>query len=145
MNALVGWALAVVAVAVGYLSYGWPGVALAVSVVVFWLLLQFSRALRVMRLAAGRPIGHVDSAVMLLSRLHKGLTLAQIIKLTHSFGSQRAAAPETYAWQDAGGDEVVAELHDGRLAQWYLQRAAVAAVAETAADAAADPAPKMPT
>jgi hypothetical protein len=48
-SALVGWALAVAAVAAGYVGYGWPGVVLAVTVVVFWLLLQFSRALRVMR------------------------------------------------------------------------------------------------
>ena len=109
--------------AVGYTAYGWPGVALAVSVIAFWLLLQFSRALRVMRAAAGRPIGHVDSAVMLLSKLHKGMALAQIMKITRSFGIKRGDVPETYAWQDAGGDEVVAELQDGRLAQWYLQRA----------------------
>ena len=125
---MVGWALAVVAVAVGYTSYGWPGVALAVSVIAFWLLLQFSRALRVMRSAAGRPVGHVDSAVMLQSRLHAGMSLAQVIKLTRSLGEKRGDAPESYAWRDAGGDEVIVEMKDGRLSRFQLQRVAVEAV-----------------
>ena len=125
---MVGWALAVVAVAVGYTSYGWPGVALAVSVIAFWLLLQFSRALRVMRSAAGRPVGHVDSAVMLQSRLHAGMSLAQVMKLTRSLGEKRGDAPESYAWRDAGGDEVIVEMKDGRLSRFQLQRVAVEAV-----------------
>ena len=124
---MVGWALAVVAVAVGYTSYGWPGVALAVSVIAFWLLLQFSRALRVMRTAADRPVGHVDSAVMLQSRLHAGMPLAQVMKLTRSLGEKRGDAPETYAWRDAGGDEVIVEMKDGRLSRFQLQRVAVEA------------------
>ena len=125
---MVGWALAVVAVAVGYTSYGWPGVALAVSVIVFWLLLQFSRALRAMRTAADRPVGHVDSAVMLQSRLHAGMPLAQVMKLTRSLGEKRGDAPERYAWRDAGGDEVIVEMKDGRLSRFQLQRVAVEAV-----------------
>ena len=124
---MVGWALAVVAVAVGYTSYGWPGVALAVSVIAFWLLLQFSRALRVMRTAADRPVGHVDSAVMLQSRLQAGMPLAQVMKLTRSLGEKRGDAPETYAWRDAGGDEVIVEMKDGRLSRFQLQRVAVEA------------------
>ena len=124
---MVGWALAVVAVAVGYTSYGWPGVALAVSVIAFWLLLQFSRALRVMRTAADRPVGHVDSAVMLQSRLQAGMPLAQVMKLTRSLGEKRGDAPESYAWRDAGGDEVIVEMKDGRLSRFQLQRVAVEA------------------
>jgi hypothetical protein len=65
----LGWLLAVAAVAVGWLGYGWKGVVLAVTVVVFWLLLQFSRALRVMRAGRRRPVGTVPNAVMLHARL----------------------------------------------------------------------------
>ena len=125
MNATLGWLLAVAAVAAGYAGYGWPGVLLAVSVVVFWLLLQFSRAVRVMRNATGRPVGTVDSAVMLQSRLHEGQTLAQLIKHTRSLGEKRGDNPERYAWRDGSGDEVVVELRNGRLAQWQLVRAAL--------------------
>ena len=127
----MAWGLAVAAVAAGYVGYGWPGVVLAITVVVFWLLLQFSRALRVMKAAAGRPVGSVPSAVMLQSKLHAGMTLAQVMKLTGSFGLAHAVAPanarldsaeEVFAWRDEGGDEVVVELRAGKLTAWRLQR-----------------------
>ena len=86
MNPILGWGLAVVAVVAGWFSYGWPGVVLALSVVVFWLLLQFSRVLRVMRRAAERPIGSVDNAVMLHAKLQTGMQLLQILPLTRSLG-----------------------------------------------------------
>ena len=137
--------MALAAVVVGYVGYGWPGVALALTVVVFWLLLQFSRALRVMRAAAGRPVGQVPNAVMLQAQLHVGMTLAQVMKLTGSFGQSRAAtlssadagsakselvnklsagADEVFAWRDDAGDEVVVELRGGKLSAWKLQRVA---------------------
>ena len=114
--------MAALAVTAGYFGYGWPGVVLAATLIVFWLLLQFSRALRVMRQAAGRPLGHVDSAVMLHSRLQAGQSLPQLLKITRSFGLKRGEDPEAYAWCDAGGDEVVVELREGRLAAWRLVR-----------------------
>ncbi len=137
MNARFGpwmsWALAVAAVVVGYVGYGWPGVVLAITVVVFWMLLQFSRALRVMRAAAGSPVGRVPSAVMLQSQLHAGMTLVQVMKLTGSLGQVRAVVAsgtepdgdeEVFAWRDEGGDEVVVELRGGKLSAWKLQRVA---------------------
>ena len=122
MNALIGWSLALAAFAAGYVGYGWRGVLLAVSVVAFWLLLQFSRAVRVMRQATGRPVGQVQSAVMLHARLHSGMRLAQILAITHSLGRPVAADPETWAWCDDGGDEVRVELQGGRLSKWSLHR-----------------------
>ncbi len=125
MNAaLVGWGLAVVAVVVGWRVYGGPGVLLALSMIVFWLLLQFSRAVRAMRDATGRPIGAVDNAVMLHARLHAGMRLVDMIKLTRSLGRKLADEPETYVWADAGGDAVHVELQGGRLARWRLERGA---------------------
>lgn len=125
--ATLGWALAVLGVAAGYVGWGWPGVALAVTVVAFWLLLQFNRALRVLREASGRPVGSVDNAVMLHARLHRGMRLPQILKLTRSLGRKEPAqphsAPERFAWADAAGDSVQAVLVDGRLAEWTLTRA----------------------
>ena len=70
---LIGWGLAVAAIAIGYMQYGWPGVFLAFTVIVFWLLLQFSRALRVMRAAATNPVASVDSALMAQTRIHPGI------------------------------------------------------------------------
>ena len=123
MSTATSWALAALALATGYFAYSWPGVVLALTVIAFWLLLQFSRALRVMRNAAQRPVGHVDSVVMLQSKLHKGMRLAQIMQISLSFGEQRASEPETYAWRDEGGSELVVELADGRLSLWNLLRA----------------------
>ena len=123
MNPLIGWGLAVVALAVGYASYGWPGVLLGVSVIVFWLLLQFSRGLRVMRNAAGRPIGSIDSAVMLHTKLRPGLRLLDILPLTRSLGQKVADDPETFVWTDGGGDRVRVELRNGRCTAFALERA----------------------
>jgi hypothetical protein len=96
---------------------------LAVSVVVFWLLLQFSRALRVMRMAAGRPVGSIDSAVMLQARLHPGMKLLQILPLTRSLGHKVADDPETFVWTDPGGDRVRVVLRNGACTSVLLERA----------------------
>jgi hypothetical protein len=98
-------------------------VALAVSGVVFWLLLQFTRVMHAMRAAAGSPVGHVSSAVMLHSRLKKGLRLIDILKLTRSLGERLADEPETYRWQDPAGHSVQVELVNGRCTGWSLTRA----------------------
>ncbi len=124
MNPILGWGLAVVAVAAGWFSYGWPGVLLALSVVVFWLLLQFSRVLRVMRLAASRPLGSIDNAVMLHAKLQLGMKLLQILPLTRSLGQQVADDPETFVWTDGGGDRVRVELRGGHCSAFALERAA---------------------
>ncbi|MCU0968786.1 MAG: hypothetical protein MUF03_08160 [Rubrivivax sp.] len=125
--AIGGWALALAAVVAGWVGWGWRGVALALTVVVFWLLLQFSRALRVMRIAAQRPVGDVASAVMLASRLHRGMRLAQVILLTHSLGRALSPPPdERFEWRDAAGDRVELLLRDGRLVEWQLERAPAA-------------------
>jgi hypothetical protein len=130
MNATVGWLLAAAAIAVGYLQWGWPGVALGVTVVVFWLLLQYSRALRVLRMASQSPVGHVDSAVMLHSKLQPGQRLPKILSFTRSLGIKLDDHPETFEWRDVGGDAVRVELVEGKLTRWELQRAPVAADAD---------------
>jgi hypothetical protein len=127
-SVLLGWGLALAAVVAGWLAYGWPGVVLAVTVVVFWLLLQFSRALRVLRIAGSNPVGRVANAVMFHSRLKRGMKLPEVLVLTRSLGRQvaeiDAQGQETWAWADDAGDEVRLTLQNGRLAQWELQRAA---------------------
>jgi hypothetical protein len=118
-----GWALAVCAVAGGYAAYGWPGVLLAVTMTVFWLLLQFSRALRVLRAAGAAPVGHVASAVMLNAKLHTGMRLVQVLALTRSLGRKLAEEPnERFEWRDAGGDAVEVHLERGEVVSWRLSR-----------------------
>ena len=103
------------------MSYGWPGVALAATVVVFWLLLQFSGAMRVMRRAAERPVGHVDDAVTFNARLKRGMTLMQIVSMTGSLGRQVAEEPPTWAWGDADAT-VTLVMAGARLDRWSFSR-----------------------
>jgi hypothetical protein len=127
VSTLVGWSLAAIAVALAWTQYGWRGVLLAVTVIVFWLLLQFSRALRAMKQAGQAPVGAVGSAVMLNAQLKAGMTLLQVIQLTRSLGRQLSAEgeqPERWEWADEGGSRVTLELAGGRLAKWDLTRPA---------------------
>lgn len=122
MSGRLGWGLAALAIAAGWLGWGWPGVALGVTVVVFWLLLQWSRAIRVMRAAGERPVGVVPSAVMLHARLSAGLTMLQVLPLTRSLGQPISETPERWAWHDAAGNRVETDWHNGRLERWHLVR-----------------------
>jgi hypothetical protein len=125
MSPAIGWSLAALAVVVGYVGWSWPGVALALSVIAFWLLLQFSRAMRVLRAAGRRPLGSVDSAIMFNSRLAEGLQMMQVIGLTKSLGQKQGEAGgiESWRWHDAGGDAVSVQLREGRVVAWQLERA----------------------
>lgn len=126
MNPVVGWGLAFAALAAGWFSYGWPGVALAFSVIVFWLLMQFSRSVRVMRDASESPVGRVPSAVMLHAKLQPGLPMLQIVRLTKSLGRRVGgsadAAPEVWAWADESGAEVRIVFDKGLCTSWSLTR-----------------------
>jgi hypothetical protein len=124
MNPIVGWSLAAVAVALAWLQWGWQGPVLALTMIVFWLLLQFSRALRAMRLAAQAPVGRVPSAVMLHAKLRRGRRLLDILPLTGSLGEKVANDPETFVWRDASGASVRVELVRGRCVCWRLERPA---------------------
>jgi hypothetical protein len=127
VNVWIGWALAVLAVALGWMLYGWRGVLLAVTMIVFWLLLQFSRALRAMRQAAQSPVGHVASAVMLNAKLKPGLKLMDVVQLTRSLGEAVSDQPEVWRWRDGGGITVDVTFVGGRITTWKLERPAEAA------------------
>lgn len=139
MDSKLGWVLAAAGVALGYAVWGWQGVVLAVTVMAFWLLLQFSRAMRVMRSASQAPVGTVQSAVMLHARLQIGMPLMKILPLTRSLGEKLADAPETWRWRDGNGHSVRLVMQGGRCTEWVLERAATA---DDGADTA--PAPAAP-
>ena len=124
MNPILGWALAALALAAGWRGYGGPGIALALSVIAFWLLMQFNRSLKVMRNAASAPVGHIDSAVMLNAKLSAGLPMLRVVTLTKSLGKRVAEDPETWAWTDASGSDVTIVFDKGRCQRWTLNRPA---------------------
>jgi len=125
MNPWIGWSLAAAALAAGWFGYGARGVALAVSVIAFWLLLQFNRLVRVMRDAADSPLGQVDNAVMLHAKLQTGLPMAKVVALTKSLGRRADDdSREVYTWTDTGGASVSITFVNGRCASWGLTRPA---------------------
>lgn len=122
MDARLGWLLAAAALVVGWWSYGWRGLVLAATVFVFWLLLQFSRAMRVLRNAASAPVGMVPNAVMFHAKLREGMPLADVIRAAGSLGRKTREQPETFTWSDAGDVRVEVEFGAGRASAWRLHR-----------------------
>lgn len=123
-NILLPVTVVLLAVA-GFRAYGLPGLALVGGGLVMWLLLHFTRTMQVLRRAAERPVGHVDSAVMLNARLRAGQTLLHIVAITRSLGSQQSekdAQSEVFRWTDAGGSHVTCTFTQGKLTRWELVR-----------------------
>lgn len=122
MNAWIGSTLALAALVMGGVLMGWQGVILALTVIVFWLLLQFSRLMRVMQAANGAPLGRIDSAVMVQSQLREGMKLVDVLPLTRSLGAKVAGREEAWAWTDAGGIRLELQFSKGALQRWELRR-----------------------
>ena len=124
MNPILGWALAALLLVAAWQGYGIKGIALGVTLIVFWLILQFNRSLRVMRNAGSAPVGHIDSAVMLNAKLREGLQMLQVLALTKSLGRRVDSDREIYEWADEGGSKVVVTFTNGRCQRWQLERPA---------------------
>lgn len=110
------------AVVVGWWTYGWPGLALALTLIAFWLILQFNRATRVMQNAAQRPVGQIDSVVMTQSRLEPGMTMLEVLPITGSLGIKRNHRDE-WQWSDAAGNDLVLIFRRDVLVRWEVARA----------------------
>lgn len=116
-------------VVAAYYYYGWPGVAVAMGGLIMWLLLHFTRMMTVLKRAADRPIGYVDSAVMLNAKLRPGVTLLHVVAMTKALGalqSPKDTEPELYRWTDGTQSYVDCEFEGGKLKKWALARPAQA-------------------
>nr|WP_316642395.1 hypothetical protein [uncultured Roseateles sp.] len=122
MNTWIGWSLAIAAVVAGWFAWGWQGVVLAVSLVAFWLLLQFSRVMRLLQKAGNAPKGKVASAVMLHTKLREGMKLMDVIAIARSLGLRVSDTPEVWRWEDEGGVSVELEFAGGRCVRHTLKR-----------------------
>jgi hypothetical protein len=114
------------ALAVANQIAGWPGIAVGLSALVMWILLHFTRVVQVLKRAADRPMGYVDSAVMLHAKLREGVNLVHVVALTRSLGtleSPKGAQPEVFRWTDGSQATVQCSFTDGKLSHWELQRA----------------------
>ena len=120
---LAGIAIVVLA----YRAYGWAGVAAVATGLVMWVLLHFTRMMQVLKRAANRPIGYVDSAVMLNAKLKPGMTLMHVVAMTRALGERLSAKdeqPEIFRWADAGESKVTCTFVGGKLAHHELFRPA---------------------
>ena len=117
--------LGVVLVAAAYRLWGWAGVGLAATGIVMWMLLHFTRMMKVLQRASGRPIGYCDSAVMLNAKLRPGVNLLHVVAMTRALGelvSPKEEQPEIYRWTDPGQSSVDCEFANGKLRKWELTR-----------------------
>ena len=115
------------AVVMAYRLYGWAGVAVAVSALVLWLLLHFSRMMQVLNRTTNRPIGYVGSAVMLHAKLQPGMTLLHVVAMTRALGTrltEKDVQPEVFRWTDGGLSHVTCTFVGGKLASHVLFRPA---------------------
>ena len=115
----------VILVVAAYRVYGWGGVAVSVGALVMWLLLHFNRMMQVLKRAANRPIGFVDSAVMLNAKLKPGVTLLHVVAMTRALGellSPKDSQPELFRWTDGSQSSVNCEFLHGKLVKWELSR-----------------------
>ena len=111
--------------AIAYRSYGWQGLVVVASVLVFGILLHFSRMMQVLKRAANRPIGYVDSAVMLNAKIKPGATLLHVVAMTRSLGmlkSTKGAQPEVFEWTDGSQSVVTCTFVGGKLSHHELFR-----------------------
>lgn len=125
---LAGIAIVVLA----YRAYGWAGVAAVITGLVMWVLMHFTRMMQVLKRAANRPIGYVDSAVMLNAKLKPGMTLLHVVAMTRALGERLSAKdeqPEIFRWGDAGESHVTCTFTDGKLSHHELFRPAQDAAA----------------
>jgi len=117
--------LGVAVVAFAWRGYGWPGVALAVGAIVMWMLLHFTRVMRVLQRASRQPVGYCGSAVMLNAKLRPGVSLLHVLALTRALGEQVSPEdqqPEVFRWTDGSDSHVTCEFAAGKLVKWELFR-----------------------
>jgi hypothetical protein len=117
--------LGVVVVALAWQTAGWGGVALAAGGIVMWMLLHFTRMMKVLQRASDRPVGWVDSAVMLNAKLRPKVNLLHVVAMTRSLGEQlspKDEQPEVYRWTDGSASHVTCTFADGKLVKWELVR-----------------------
>lgn len=115
----------IAAAALAWQSYGWKGIAVVVSMLVFGILLHFSRMMQVLKRAASRPIGYVDSSVMLNAKLKPGMTLMHVIAMTRALGALQSAKdvqPEVFRWTDGSESHVTCTFVGGKLTHHELFR-----------------------
>jgi hypothetical protein len=126
LRALIFPALAAAISYAAWRTYGWQGLVLAALMISFWVLLHFTKLMRLLRTAATRPMGHVQDARLLHRQLKRGQPMTDVVRHTLSLGLRRSEPgqePEVFEWGDELGHNVTCSFLHGRLDTFTLQTA----------------------
>lgn len=99
-------------------SYGWQGLMLAALMISFWVLLHFTKLMRLLRAAAARPMGDVADVRRLQSRLSLGMPMHNVVRHAGCLGVRLPDGPdgsEHFAWEDPEGRALHLQFMGGRL------------------------------
>jgi len=103
----------------GWKSYGWQGLLLALLMSSFWVLLHFTKLMRLLRAAANRPLGAVDDVRVLQGRLKLGMPMHEVVRQSACLGKREAGASdgtsEDFVWHDPQGRTLHLRFDHGRL------------------------------
>ena len=119
------WCAVAALVALAYRRWGWPGVALASGFLTMWVLLYVTRLMAVVRRAAQRPRGWIESAVMFNAQLSTGRSVMRVTAQAQSLGEPLEASPdalERLRWHDDSDAAVICAFRHGKLVDWQLER-----------------------
>lgn len=121
-NKSTGMVLAGSALLVGGYAYGWRGVVLGITLIAFWMILQFNQATRTLQQAADSPKGAIDSIVRVQAKLAHGMTMEEVLRITGSLGIPTERRDE-WLWRDSAGHEIAVTLRRGVVVRWAVARA----------------------
>ncbi len=110
--------LAGLAVILASWAYGWIGLVVSVALVVFWGVLQFNKASRLMRDVAHRPRGKVASVVKMQAQLAHGMSMDQVIRITQSLGEPVNDRGD-WRWVDDAGNEIMVIVRRDVVVRWF--------------------------
>jgi len=140
LRALLFPALALTLCVAAWRSYGAQGLLLAVLMLSFWVLLHFTKLMRLLRAAASRPIGAVAEVPTLQSQLRLGMALHDVIRRTACLGERLnepvGADVESFCWSDEKGRRLLLRFEAGRLRQ--IDRQDANPVPQAASNASAE-------
>lgn len=114
--------LAASALLAGWWAFRWAGLALAITVIAFWSVLQFNRASRQLRNVADRPKGMVDSVVTLQSKLAHGMHMGDVLAISNSLGQRVNERGNDWLWRDSYGNQIVVTFRRGSVERWSATR-----------------------
>ena len=114
--------LAASALLAGWWAFRWAGLALAITVIAFWSVLQFNRASRQLRNVADRPKGMVDSVVTLQSKLAHGMHMGDVLAISNSLGQRVNERGNDWLWRDSYGNQIVVTFRRGGVERWAATR-----------------------